>query len=228
MRKKKIVRFKRRILSFANSKREKRGKTTEEFIVSVTCRLHRSETCARWKEGKSKIHLLFVSSLLNFMPQTHTIRLRSKSSQNDFALLFLWMPSIGYLLCVFTTHTKQRRWWWRNLTFFCFVEGRFVFCILKINQDVGADLILFCRFSALYFNHFAFHFHRFGFMSASYQSSSQCIEMLVSFVQMKYTQLQRTKPSTLSQSVSITKELTIVKNYRLAMQPENSTRKIQI
>lgn len=68
-------------------KARKRGKTTEEFIVSVTCRLHRSETCAHWKEGKSKIHLL-ASSRLNFMPQTHTIRLRSKSIQNDFALLF--------------------------------------------------------------------------------------------------------------------------------------------
>lgn len=205
-------------------KAKKRGKTTEEFIASVTCRLHRSETCARWKEGKSKIHLLFASSRLNFMPQTHTIRLRSKSIQNDFALLFLWMPSIGYLLCVFTTHTKRRRWWWRNLTFFVLLKA-VLFSVfsksIKMLEPISffSAVFLLCILIILHFI--------FIVLVSCQQVTNHHRNALKCWFRLCKWNTHNCNVQSLWLSSSITKELTIVKNYRLAMQPD-STRKIQI
>lgn len=141
----------------------------QKNIVPVTCRLHIGEMCVHSK--RRRMGNTVVPSRLNFIHQTHSYdSIEIKDEMSLHCCFFCKSNRIAYKLSIrlFVVFTKQMRWW-RN-SIFSVVEGRFVLCTLEINQDDdqrrrSLSLSLFvCRFSVLYFNHFAFHFLCLNFM----------------------------------------------------------------
>lgn len=117
--------------------------------------------------------------------QTYKIQFRSESSQNDFALLFFWIEAGVFIVCVFTQSNDDDE----EMSDVFFVEGRFVFCNLKINQD-GADQRSRSLFFTVFLRYFLIILHFIFIISISCQQVTNhlnSIEMLDSFEQTNCT-----------------------------------------
>lgn len=135
MKVKKCIRFKQPFFFILHLYRLPiQNRKQQKNIVSVTCRLQR-KTCL----FKRQMGNIVVSSRLNFMHQTYTIWLRSKSKW--FCIVSSLNRTIQAVDRVFV-FTKQ--WWWRN--WFCWRPFYFSRSksIKMINNAVCFVLTSFC------------------------------------------------------------------------------------